>query len=105
MIEYKKKILANGLTVVVNRDPVSKLAAVNILYKAGARNENPERTGFAHLFEHLMFRGTRRIPNFDLPVQMACGRKTTSRRPCGSKATAWRGSTSRPKNSKPRSAW
>ena len=73
MIEYKKKILANGLTVVVNRDPVSKLAAVNILYKAGARNENPERTGFAHLFEHLMFRGTRRIPNFDLPVQMACG--------------------------------
>ncbi|MFR7965498.1 MAG: M16 family metallopeptidase [Alistipes finegoldii] len=107
MIEYKKKILANGLTVVVNRDPVSKLAAVNILYKVGARNENPERTGFAHLFEHLMFRGTRRIPNFDLPVQMACGdnnaftnndytdftspcRKTTSRRPCGSKATAWR---------------
>ena len=73
MIEYKKKILANGLTVVVNRDPVSKLAAVNILYKVGARNENPERTGFAHLFEHLMFRGTRRIPNFDLPVQMACG--------------------------------
>lgn len=73
MIEYKKKILANGLTVVVNRDPVSKLAAVNILYRVGARNENPERTGFAHLFEHLMFRGTRRIPNFDLPVQMACG--------------------------------
>ena len=73
MIEYKKKILANGLTVVVNRDPVSKLAAVNILYRVGARNENPERTGFAHLFEHLMFRGTRRIPNFDLPVQMASG--------------------------------
>ena len=71
MIEYKKKILANGLTVVVNRDPVSKLAAVNILYRVGARNENPERTGFAHLFEHLMFRGTRRIPNFDLPVQTA----------------------------------
>ena len=73
MIEYKKKILANGLTVVVNRDPVSKLAAVNILYKVGARNENPERTGFAHLFEHLMFRGTREVPNFDLPVQMASG--------------------------------
>ena len=54
MIEYKKKILANGLTVVVNRDPVSKLAAVNILYKVGARNENPERTGFAHLFEHCV---------------------------------------------------
>ena len=73
MIEYKKRTLANGLTVVVNRDKASKLAAVNILYKVGARNENPARTGFAHLFEHLMFRGTREIPNFHLPVQMACG--------------------------------
>lgn len=41
MIEYKKRILANGLTIVVNRDKASKLAAVNILYKVGARNENP----------------------------------------------------------------
>lgn len=46
---------------------------MNILYKVGARNEDPRRTGFAHLFEHLMFRGTREIPNFDLPVQMASG--------------------------------
>ena len=44
-----------------------------MLYKVGARNENPARTGFAHLFEHLMFRGTREVPNFDLPVQMASG--------------------------------
>ena len=66
MIEYKKRTLANGLTVVVNRDKASKLAAVNILYKVGARNENPARTGFAHLFEHLMFRGTRAVENFDL---------------------------------------
>ena len=73
MIPYTRKILANGLTVVVNRDRVSKLAAVNILYKVGARNENPARTGFAHLFEHLMFRGTRAVENFDLPVQMASG--------------------------------
>ena len=73
MIPYTKKILPNGLTVVVNRDRASKLAAVNMLYKVGARNENPTRTGFAHLFEHLMFRGTREIPNFDLPVQMASG--------------------------------
>ena len=73
MIPYTKKILPNGLTVVVNRDRASKLAAVNILYKVGARNEDPRRTGFAHLFEHLMFRGTRQIPNFDLPVQMASG--------------------------------
>ena len=73
MISYRKHTLANGLTVVVNRDRSSRLAAVNMLYKVGARNENPERTGFAHLFEHLMFRGTKAVPVFDLPVQMASG--------------------------------
>ncbi len=73
MIPYRKKILANGLTVVANRDRTSKLAAVNMLYKVGARNENPARTGFAHLFEHLMFRGTKAVPDFDLPVQMVSG--------------------------------
>ena len=73
MIPYRKQTLDNGLTVVVNRDRTSKLAAVNMLYKVGARNENPSRTGFAHLFEHLMFRGTRAVPDFDLPVQMASG--------------------------------
>ena len=73
MIPYRRKTLANGLTVLANRDRQSKLAAVNMLYKVGARNENPSRTGFAHLFEHLMFRGTRAVPNFDLPVQMASG--------------------------------
>ena len=73
MIPYTRKTLPNGLTVVVNRDRASKLAAVNILYRVGARNENPARTGFAHLFEHLMFRGTRAVENFDLPVQMASG--------------------------------
>ena len=73
MIPYKRKTLDNGLTVVVNRDRSSKLAAVNLLYRVGARNEQPARTGFAHLFEHLMFRGTREVPSFDLPVQMASG--------------------------------
>ncbi len=73
MIGYKKRIFNNGLTVVVNRDSVSKLAAVNMLYKVGARNEDPSRTGFAHLFEHLMFRGTENYPDFDTVVQMACG--------------------------------
>ncbi|MFI3319730.1 MAG: pitrilysin family protein [Rikenellaceae bacterium] len=73
MISYSQKILNNGLTVIVNRDRVSKLAAINILYKVGARNEDPSRTGFAHLFEHLMFRGTERNPNFDIIVQMASG--------------------------------
>lgn len=73
MIPYRHHTLANGLHVLVNRDRASKLAAVNLLYRVGARNENPFRTGFAHLFEHLMFRGTRRIPDFDGPVQRACG--------------------------------
>ncbi len=73
MIPYKKRILENGLTVVGNRDRSSKLTAGNLLYKVGARNEDPDRTGFAHLFEHLMFRGTRDVPSFDLPVQMASG--------------------------------
>jgi predicted Zn-dependent peptidase len=48
------------------------MAAVNVLYCVGARNENPERTGFAHLFEHLMFRGTRSVPDFDTPLHKAC---------------------------------
>ena len=73
MITYQKKILSNSLTVIANRDRASRMAAVNILYKVGARNENPTRTGLAHLFEHLMFRGTHNVPDFDTPVQMACG--------------------------------
>ena len=73
MIKYKEKTLSNGLRVLVNRDRASKLAAINILYMVGARNEEPKKTGFAHLFEHLMFRGTHQVPEFDIPVQMACG--------------------------------
>lgn len=65
--------MSNGLAVVAERDRRSKLAAVNLLYRVGSRNEDPDHTGFAHLFEHLMFRGTRRIPDFDEPVQRACG--------------------------------
>ena len=73
MIKYQKRVLKNGLTVLVNRDRASKLAAVNILYKVGARNEMADKTGFAHLFEHLMFRGTESVPEFDVPVVMASG--------------------------------
>uniref|UniRef100_UPI004056BBBD M16 family metallopeptidase n=1 Tax=Alistipes sp. TaxID=1872444 RepID=UPI004056BBBD len=73
MIKYKQATLDNGLTILVNRDRASKLAAVSILYKVGARNEQETKTGFAHLFEHLMFRGTRLVPDFDIPVQMASG--------------------------------
>ena len=73
MITYQKKKLSNSLTVIANRDRASRMAAVNILYRVGARNERAERTGLAHLFEHLMFRGTHNVPDFDTPVQMACG--------------------------------
>ena len=73
MIKYQQRRLANGLTILVNRDRASKLAAVNILYKVGARNEMGDKTGFAHLFEHLMFRGTHNVPEFDVPVVMASG--------------------------------
>ncbi|MCD8071639.1 MAG: insulinase family protein, partial [Alistipes sp.] len=73
MIEYTERELSNGLVVLANRDTASRMAAVNIIYRVGARNEDPSRTGFAHLFEHLMFRGTRQVPDFDLPLQMACG--------------------------------
>ena len=73
MIDYKIKTLRNGLTVVVHQEKSSQMAAVNVLYRVGSRNENPEHTGFAHLFEHLMFKGTTQIPNFDTPVQMASG--------------------------------
>lgn len=73
MITYKKKTLSNSLTVIVNRDRASRMAAVNLLYRVGARNEHPSCTGLAHLFEHLMFRGTHNVPDFDTPVQMACG--------------------------------
>jgi predicted Zn-dependent peptidase len=73
MIEYKKHTLPNGLTVIAHRDGSTPMAAVNVLYKVGSRNENPERTGFAHLFEHLMFGGSVNIPEYDLPVQLAGG--------------------------------
>ena len=73
MIEYKEHTLANGLKVLVNHDRCSQMAAVNLLYKVGSRDEEPSRTGFAHLFEHLMFRGTKNIPDFDLPVEEVCG--------------------------------
>ena len=72
MIGYKEHTLDNGLRVIVHRADRTEMAAVNMLYCVGARNENPSRTGFAHLFEHLMFRGTRLVPDFDTPLHKAC---------------------------------
>ncbi len=68
-----REILNNGLTVLIQEDTTTPLAVVNLLYKVGSRNEKPERTGFAHLFEHLMFSGSKHAPDFDLLVQMAGG--------------------------------
>jgi predicted Zn-dependent peptidase len=73
MLQYEKFTLENGLTVIVHEDKSTPLVALNILYKVGARDEDPEKTGFAHLFEHLMFGGSINIPNYDEPLQLAGG--------------------------------
>ena len=73
MIQFERHRLANGLTILVQEDPSTPLAAVNILYPVGARNESPEQTGFAHLFEHFMFEGSVHIPDFDTELQHAGG--------------------------------
>lgn len=73
MIRYEKTVLSNGLTVIAEQDITTTLVAVNILYKVGSRNEHPERTGFAHLFEHLMFGGSLHAEDFDTPLQNAGG--------------------------------
>ncbi|MCB0589566.1 MAG: insulinase family protein [Phaeodactylibacter sp.] len=73
MIKFERFRLDNGLTVLVHEDDSTPMAVVNILYNVGARDESPEKTGFAHLFEHLMFGGSANIPDFDTPIQMAGG--------------------------------
>lgn len=65
MINYEKHRLANGLTVLTHEAWDTPLATVNLLYNVGSRDEDPARTGFAHLFEHLMFGGTPQVPDFD----------------------------------------
>jgi zinc protease len=73
MIQFEKFVLANGLKVIVHQDTSTPMAVVNIMYDVGARDEDPEKTGFAHLFEHLMFGGSINIPTYDGPLQMAGG--------------------------------
>jgi zinc protease len=73
MIQYNRFQLDNGLTVLVHEDTATPMAVVNVLYDVGARDENPEQTGFAHLFEHLMFGGSINIPDYDEPLQRAGG--------------------------------
>jgi predicted Zn-dependent peptidase len=73
MIQYDKFTLANGLRVLVHEDSSTPMAVVNIMYDVGARDEDPAKTGFAHLFEHLMFGGSIHIPSYDEPLQLAGG--------------------------------
>lgn len=73
MITFERFKLENGLTVLFHKDPTTPLAVVNTLYDVGARDESEDKTGFAHLFEHLMFGGSINIPDFDAPLQMAGG--------------------------------
>ena len=73
MIRFEKFVLANGLRVIVHQDTSTPMAVMNIMYDVGARDEDPERTGFAHLFEHLMFGGSINIPSYDTPLQRAGG--------------------------------
>jgi len=73
MVSYQKYTLENGLTLLVHVDKNTPIAAVNALYDVGARDESSDKTGFAHLFEHLMFGGSRNIPNYDSPLQQVGG--------------------------------
>jgi len=73
MIEFDKLILDNGLKIIVHKDSSTPIIAMNILYNVGARDEDPEKTGFAHLFEHLMFGGSRNIPQYDIAINRAGG--------------------------------
>ncbi|TWW02338.1 M16 family metallopeptidase [Chitinophaga pinensis] len=73
MIHFNKFTLANGLRVIVHEDHTTPMAVVNVMYDVGARDEDPTKTGFAHLFEHLMFGGSINIPEYDEPLQMAGG--------------------------------
>jgi len=73
LVIYEKHILANGLCVLIHQDKNTPLSTVNVLYKVGSRDESPEKTGFAHLFEHLMFGGSEHAVSFDDPIQLAGG--------------------------------
>lgn len=73
MINFSEFTLNNGLRVIVHEDPTVQIAVMNILYDVGSRDEHPDKTGFAHLFEHLMFGGSANIPNYDEPLQRVGG--------------------------------
>lgn len=73
MIDFNSFTLNNGLRVIVHQDTTTPIVAMNLIYKVGSRDESPRRTGFAHLFEHLMFTGSKNIPKYDTPLEKAGG--------------------------------
>lgn len=73
MIQFNRFVLDNGLRVLVHEDHSTPMAIVNVMYDVGSKDENPQKTGFAHLFEHLMFGGSINIPDYDEPLQRAGG--------------------------------
>jgi zinc protease len=73
MMNFERFVLDNGLRILVHEDHSTPMAVVNVMYDVGSRDEDPRRTGFAHLFEHLMFGGSVHIPEYDTPLQLAGG--------------------------------
>lgn len=73
MLPFESFTLANGLRIIIHKDKSTPMVAMNIIYKVGSKDESPDRTGFAHLFEHLMFGGSVHIPKYDEPLQKAGG--------------------------------
>src|SRR5258705_7912920 len=73
MINFTRFVLGNGLRVIHHYDESTPLAVLNVLYDVGSRDEDPEKTGFAHLFEHLMFGGSVNIDDYDEPLQLVGG--------------------------------
>jgi predicted Zn-dependent peptidase len=73
MVPFTRHILSNGLRVLIHEDKSTPLVAVNVSYYVGSRDEKDDKTGFAHLFEHLMFAGSKHVPDFDEPLQHAGG--------------------------------
>ena len=73
MIKVERYTLSNGLRVLYHYDANTRMTALNVLYDVGSKDDLPHRTGFAHLFEHLMFGGSANIPDFDTPLQLTGG--------------------------------
>ena len=73
MVAFETFDLNNGLRVILHTDTTTPLAAINLTYKVGSKNEHPDKTGFAHLFEHLMFSGSKHIPSYDKVLQSVGG--------------------------------